>query len=286
MAIDKLQNEIRRLKNPSMVAFFFNEAHIPLKFLEEETSVPKAYLEYAKAVLTALKDIVPAVRFGFSSFALMGSEGTVVLTQLLRFAKQQGYYVLLDVPESYSSQVAEHSAKTLMENWKFDGLLLGCYLGSDGIDPFVDRLKDTDHDLFLALRTANRSAPQMQDLLTGTRLVYTVAADMAKRLGQEHITRCGYSRIAGVGPATSAESLRTLRSKYPAMFLLIDGYDYSGANAKNCSAAFDGLGHGAIACGGESILGAWKQDDGEPVTLAVQAAERMKKNLTRYVTVL
>jgi len=78
-----------------------------------------------------------------------------------------------------------------------------------------------------------------------------------------------------------------LRSKYPEMFLLVDGYDYSGANAKNCSFAFDRLGHGAIVCAGSSIIGAWKEEtEADPLAAAVSAVERMKKNLTRYVTIL
>jgi orotidine-5'-phosphate decarboxylase len=136
------------------------------------------------------------------------------------------------------------------------------------------------------MRTANKSASEIQDLLTGTRLVYTVVADMAKRLGEDMIARCGYSRIAGVGPATSAETLQQLRAKYPTMFLLIDGYDYSGANAKNCSMAFDKFGHGAVACASDCVLSAWLDDSGDPVELAVMAAERMKKNLTRYIDIL
>ena len=72
------------------------------------------------------------------------------------------------------------------------------------------------------------------------------------------------------------------------MFLLLDGYDYPNANAKNCSFAFDKLGHGAAACAGVSVTAAWMEEDSENtyVTLAVEAAERMKKNLTRYVTIL
>jgi len=73
------------------------------------------------------------------------------------------------------------------------------------------------------------------------------------------------------------------------MFLMIDGFDYSGANAKNCSYAFDKLGHGAIACAGGMITAAWKEEkaaEEDAVVLAAQAAERMKKNLTRYVTIL
>jgi len=73
------------------------------------------------------------------------------------------------------------------------------------------------------------------------------------------------------------------------VFLLLDGYDYANSNAKNCANAFDKLGHGAVVCAGESVTGAWKAGDGEGWQFAeysVAAADKMKKNLTRYVTVL
>ena len=46
---------------------------------------------------------------------------------------------------------------------------------------------------------------------------------------------------------------------------------------------------GAVVCAGETITCAWKQaqsDGGDFLEQAVAAAERMKKNLTRYVTIL
>ena len=286
MSVDVLQNKIRKMKNPSMVLFSVDSDVVPPAYLGATASAVGDYGRYAKALLETLKDAVPAVRFDFSAFALYGTEGLDVLNGLLDCAKGYGYYILLDTPANFTPKAASLAARRFTESWQFDGLLLHCYLGSDCVKPYADALKDGERDLFLALRTANKSAPELQDLLTGTRLVYTAAADMAKRLGESSVGRCGYSRIAGVGPATSAESLQLLRSKYPALFLLIDGYDYSGANAKNCSCAFDKLGHGAIACAAESILGAWREEDGDPLSLALQAAERMKKNLTRYVAIL
>ena len=89
--------------------------------------------------------------------------------------------------------------------------------------------------------------------------------------------------------ASSADSLRSLRAKYKNIFLLLDGCDYPNANAKNCSFAFDSLGHGAAACAGLSITAAWRDQETtgtEYVSQAVSAAERLKRNLTRYVTVL
>lgn len=292
MSIDKLQNQIRKLKNPSMVYFSLYPSHIPPAYLEEAEDTVSAYGIYAKALLSALKGIVPAVRFGFGSFSLYGARGINVLEHLLSHASEQGFYVLLDVPEILSAESAEHAVEILFQKdtlWKFHGLVLSFYIGSDAIKPFVDRMKDSEKDLFLTVRTANRSASELQDLLTGSRLVYTAAADMAKRFGEAFLCRCGYSRIAGLGPATSADVLRGLRTKYPELFLLVDGFEYSGANAKNCSYAFDKLGHGAIACAGSMITTAWKNEtdvDSDPVMMAQQAAERMKKNLTRYVTVL
>ena len=286
MAIDRLQTKIRKMKNPSMLAFSYDLSLVPPQYLEGQPDGFAAYAQYAGAILNVLRQTVPAVRFDFASFALQGTGGLALLNRLMESAQEMEYYLLLDAPAVYSKQGAVLTADALLQNWKFDGLVLNCYIGSDGVKPFVDALADSDKDLFLVLRTANKSASEMQDLLTGTRLVYTVAADMAKRLGADLICRNGYSRIAGIGPATSPEALQSLRSKYPAMFLLIDGYDYSGANAKNCSVAFDKLGHGAIACARDSVLGAWKEEPGGPIELAMQAADRMKKNLMRYIAIL
>ena len=141
----------------------------------------------------------------------------------------------------------------------------------------------------MAARTGNKSAPELQDLLCGSRLVHTVAVDLINRFAPETMGKLGYSRIGALTAASSAESLRSLRGKYPRVFFLVDGYDSPSANAKNCSYAFDRLGHGAVVCAGETITCAWKQaqsDGGDFLEQAVAAAERMKKNLTRYVTIL
>lgn len=290
--MEKLQKQIRKLKNPSMLYFSADKEQIPPDYLQNSDDPIKAYCAYTRDLLIGLKDLVPAVRFGFGSFALLGPEWLAALGELLRLAREHGFYVLLDAPEMWSPRQAGLAADGLMCSegiWKFDGLFLPCYMGSDILKPFVDKAKSGERDIFIAARTANKSATEIQDLLTGSRLVSTAVADMAKRLGENLIGRSGYSRIGVVGPATSADTLAALRSKYTAMFLLIDGFDYSGANAKICANAFDKLGHGAVACAGNSIVAAWKDSDlynPDPVEQAVLAAERMKKNISRYVTIL
>lgn len=291
MAIDRLQEKIRKMKNPTVVNFSLLAEHIPLHILEAAGSFPKAYKQFCKTLLIGLKETVPGVRFGFNFFALQGAEGLDNLQELLLFARSQGYYVILDAPEALSGQDAQMIAGSLFSEdscWYFDGLVLSSYIGSDGLRPYTGQLKEANKDLFVVVRTANKTAPELQDLLTGSRLMHLANADIVNRFSEPMICRSGYSQVAMLAAASSADSLRSLRSKYKNMFLLLDGCDYPNANAKNCSFAFDTLGHGAAACAGLSITAAWKETDtqGEYVMHAVEAAQRLKKNLTRYITIL
>lgn len=288
MSVDKLQEMIRKTKNPSVVDLSVTTKELPPYLLTEEGSFSGAYLRFCRELLLGLKGTVPAVRFSFSYFALIGAEGFGLMQKLLTNAKDLGYYVLLDGVEAFAPQWAEEGAKVLLD-MPCDAVILSAYIGSDAVKPYIKELKNTGKSIFVVLRTANKSASELQDLMTGSRLVYMVGAHMANYLGESLVGKCGYSRVGGIAAASSADCLRQLRGKYKNLFLLLDGYDYPNSNAKNCSFAFDRLGHGAAACAGSSITGAWAQENGEEsdfVACAVRAAERMKKNLTRYIIVL
>ena len=292
MSIDKLQEKIRKLKNPSMVDLSVDMSQVPPHILSEENSEILAYERYSRELLDGLKGIVPAVRFSMGRFSLLGPDGLFLMSRITRYAKEQDYYVLLDAPECLGYQSAEMAVNHLFSDecpYAFDGLVVSAYAGSDVLKPYVKALKRSTKDLFVVLRTANKSAAELQDLLTGSRLVHMAAADIVYRLCEPLVGRSGYSQVAAVGPASVADVLKKLRTRYKSLFLMIDGYDYPNANAKNCSFAFDSLGHGAIACADRCITAAWKEEGtegAEYVSLAVQAAERMKKNLLRYITIL
>lgn len=291
MSIDVFQEKIRKTKNPSVLVAEAYPDWIPPHILQGAEDTPSACLRFYSELLEALKGTVPAVRFGFGSFALMGAEGLAALSSLLKEAKAQGYYVLLDAPEVLSAQSAKRTAAVLDSPdalYPCDGIVFSAWLGSDILKAFLP-LSRKGKSLFPVVRTANKSAAEIQDLLTGARLVHTAAADIVSRQGEAVVGKCGYSQVGAVAAASAADSLRSLRSKYTRLFLLLDGFDYPNANAKNCSYAFDKLGHGAAACGGSCIAAAWQEagsDGANYLEKAVQGAERMKKNLKRYITVL
>lgn len=292
MAIDILQEKIRKMKNPSVVDLALGAADLPEHLLAEEGSGAKAYARFCRELLEKLKGTVPAVRLGFTAFALLGPEGLDALTETLKLSKNLGYYTVLEAPFVLSPMMAAATAEAVFGPealYPCDGLILNAYPGSDVIKPFLPYCKDGKKDLFLVVRTSNKSAPEIQDLLSGSRLVHAAAADIINRFGADNVGKSGYARVAILAGASSVESLRNLRAKYPRLFLLLDDMDYSGCNAKNCSYAFDKFGHGAAVCAGPTITCAWKQgesDGSDYLDQAAAAAERMKKNLTRYTTVL
>ena len=286
MSVDALQDKIRKTKNPSVVYFDGVTDWIPPHVRNTADNETAAYGTFCRSLLGELKGIVPAVRFSLGGFSIMGPEGVELLQSLLTEADRLGYYVMLDAPEMLSGLSASRTAAVIAERFFFDALVVPSYLGTDILKPLCDFCKNGKM-LLPVVRTANRSASEVQDLITGGRLVHTAVADIMNRLGEQQMGKCGYSNVGAVASASAADSLRALRSKYSRLFLLLDGYDYPNANAKNCSFAFDKLGHGAIACASESILNAWQEGEAEDyLHLAVEAAQRMKKNLTRYITVL
>jgi len=288
MSVDILQEKIRKMKNPSILELAMPLSDLPPQFPQTASG----YGAFCRELLDGLKNAVPAVRFSFAAFALLGPEGLTELAQTMKVASELGYYVALDAPEISSPAMAKIVADTLLGEgsaWPCDGLIISGYAGSDVIKPFLPYCKKSKKDIFVITRTANKSAPELQDLLSGGRIVHAVAADHVNRYGDGTEGKFGYTRVGVLAAASSAESLRSLRAKYPKLFFLLDGFDYPNANAKNCSFAFDKFGHGAVACGGIAITCAWKKaesDGADYLVHALAAADRMKKNLTRYVTIL
>lgn len=291
MSIDKLHDRVRKLKSPVVLDMTALPGDLPPHLMQEESSYTAASMRFCRELMAALKETVCGVRFSFDQYALMGSEGLETLSQLITDANQAGYYVFLDGPQILSPAAAELAAQTIFgsNDYPCDALILSPYIGSDAMKPFLAYCAEGKKALFPAIRTGNKSASELQDLLSGSRQVHTAAADIVNRLGEISYGKCGYSRVGALASATAANSLKNLRTNYKRLYLFVDGMDYPSANAKNCSAAFDRFGHGAVVCAGISVTAAWKEaesDGNDYIEQATMAADRLKRNVNRYITIL
>lgn len=288
MSIDALQAKIKKTDNALMVDFSLDPERLPPA--EGEQSLCDRYQDYCLRLLTGLRSKVPAVRFRLLPFALLGGGGVEALSALLNKAASLGFYTLLDVYGVSSASLAKFAASQIWgEKTRLpcDGLLISGYFGTELIRPFLPYCEEQKKDLFLAVRSVNKSASEIQDLLVGSRMVHMAAADYVNRFAATTVGKYGYARIGIAASATMGDSIKMLRASYPKLFILVDGMDVSGANAKNASQGFNALGHGAICCVGSSVTCAWQQEEYarmDTVEAAVAAVEKTQKKINRYIS--
>lgn len=287
MSVEKLQEKIRKTKSPVIVDLTMLREHIP-ETLRTAVWAKEYHGQYCRELLTALKGVVAGVRFSFDHWALM--DGLDELSALMELANNLGYYVLLDAPAMLTPWASERAAALLDDHWGFPchGMVADPYIGSDAMKPFLPYCKE-GKSVFFAVRCPNRSASELQDLMTGSRLVHMAAAEQLDRLGKECIGKSGYSQMGALTAGNNINAVRQLRDRHPHMFLLVDGLDYPGGNSRICAYGFDRLGHGCAVSVGPVITAAWQKEDAAPenyIAHAVQAAERVRTNLARYVMIL
>lgn len=307
MSIDALQEKIRTFKNPSMVGLDPSPEVIPAGVLKKYFSqlgetpqgLSKAYFHFCRNILEVLRETVPAVKIQTACFEILGSYGVAVMQELCAAANEMGYYVLLDAIRGDAPHIAELYAGAVFGDisiggkkyhpYVCDGVTLNGYLGSDAIKPFLPYCKENGKNVFLLVKTSNRSGREVQDLISGDRVVHTAMADLAMRWSTDLFGKNGYSEIGAVMPATDARTLTAMRQKYDRLFFLVAGFGAQGGTPKSVSGAFDSFGHGAIVTASRSILGAWKKagSNGEDYAeRALEAAVKMRKDIAKYVTVI
>ena len=152
MSVDVLQEKIRKTKNPTVVELGMSLSQLPPQFTPDAAG----YCAFCKELLTGLKGVIPAVRVSFGCFAMLGAEGMNALTEVLNTAGSLGFYVILDAPEILSVKAAQQTADTLLggDSFSCDAVIIGGYLGSDVIKPFLPYCKKAKKDLFVIARTA------------------------------------------------------------------------------------------------------------------------------------
>lgn len=307
MSIDVLQDKIRKMKNPVM---FGLDPYLPIlpRHITEEAfaehgqtlkAAGEAYYRFCTELLDALCDIVPAVKIQSACFEALGAEGICQMQRVSRYAHEKGYYVLIDSMRGDVGNVAEIYAQAMFGSvsigetshklYECDGLTVNSYLGSDGVKPFLPYCKQDGKNIFLLLKTSNKSSREVQDLLSGDRVVYTAMADLAQRWSEGLYGKHGYSQIGAVVGATFPQILKLLREKYDRLFFLVPGYGAQGGTAKNVQFAFDRFGHGAVVTASRSIICAWQKTDSDGrdyLDCAREASIKMKNDIGKYVTIL
>lgn len=307
MSFDVLQDKIKAKKNPTVAGLDARVEYVPPFILKKhmdrhgETleAAAQAVLEFDKGLIDALADVVPAVKPQSAYFEMLGWRGMRVLEEVIAYAQGKSLFVIADVKRGdIGTTATAYSGAwlgtipvggTACHVFGADCVTLNGYMGSDAIKPFLKDCTQWNKCAFVLAKTSNPSSVELQDIVAGDRLVYTVMGDLIQRWGQGTEGKYHYQALGAVVGATHPSVLKELRYRLDKTFFLVPGYGAQGGTAADVRFAFDELGRGAIVNASRSIMCAWQKTGRDGVDYqeaARAAAEQMRDEIKQYVTIL
>jgi len=289
MIIDRLIDRIIQTKSPICVGLDTKFDYIPRNELQEskgENALAYAaaeILRFNRVLIDEIADIVPAVKVQSAYYEMYGPAGVKAFADTLCYAKSAGLFTIADIKRNdIGSTAAAYSAAYLgrtrvgdREEAAFDAdfVTINGYLGSDGVEPFVEDCKTYDKGAFVLAKTSNPSSGELQDKQADGRAVYEHMAGLITEWGATLVGKYGYSSIGAVVGATWPQQAADIRKKFPGLFMLIPGYGAQGGGAEDILANFDSNGLGGIVNNSRAILTAWKKPEYASLSFGKAARE-------------
>ncbi len=276
--IDLLIEKIEKTENPTVVGLDPRLEYIPVHLKKDAfdlygktpKAVARVFLDFNKAIIDAVWDIVPAVKPQIAMYEQYGVEGIQAYIDTINYAKSKNLIVIGDIKRSDIASTAQsyshgHIGRVSIEDKEYtifdqDFITLNPYLGFDSVEPYIKDCKKYNRGLFILVKTSNPNSGQIQDLDIGGEKVYERVGKLVSQWGEDLIGENGYSSIAAVVGATYPEQGAKLRNLMPYTFFLVPGYGAQGASALDLKACFDKDGLGAIVNSSRGIIAAYKNE--------------------------
>ena len=253
-AIDNLIEKIKEKNNPTVIGLDPRYDIIPEcikeKYSKDLEGAGKAIVEFNKALIDAVCDIVPAVKPQIAFYEMFGIPGMIAFEETCKYAKEKGMIVIADMKRGDIGTTAKAYSNAAIGKTKIGELnksifdvefvTVNPYLGTDGIQPFIEDCKEYGKGIFVLVKTSNKSSGELQDLVTEDgETIYVKVAKLVNEWGKDLIGKYGYSSISSVVGATYPKQLEELRKAMPHSYFLIPGYGAQGGKAEDIALGFD-----------------------------------------------
>ncbi|MCR5143694.1 MAG: orotidine-5'-phosphate decarboxylase [Lachnospiraceae bacterium] len=280
--INKLNDKIKKTNAPIVVGLDPMLNYLPKHLLdagikkhgESLEAVSDAIFEYNKAIVDATYDLIPAVKPQVAMYEQFGLPGLEAYKKTIDYCHEKDLVVIGDVKRgdigsTSAAYATAHVGKVTVGGKTFrpfdeDFATVNPYLGSDGINPFVDVCKEEKRGLFILVKTSNPSSGEFQDKLIETEdgkkiPLYEYVGAMVDKWGADCMGD-EFSYIGAVVGATYPEMGKVLRNIMPKSYILVPGYGAQGGKGVDLVNFFNKDGLGAIVNSSRGIIAAYTKD--------------------------
>ena len=179
-AIDKLIDKIKEKNNPTVIGLDPRYDIIPYyiknKYSQDLEGAGKAIIEFNKALIDAVYDIIPAIKPQIAFYEMFGIYGMKAFEETCKYAKEKQMIVIADMKRGDIGTTAKAYSNAAIGKTKIGELnhsiydvefvTVNPYLGTDGVLPFIEDCKEYGKGIFVLVKTSNKSSGELQDLVT------------------------------------------------------------------------------------------------------------------------
>ena len=275
--INKLVENIKKTNAPIVVGLDPMLNYIPdrvkakafAEFGETLEGAAEAIWQFNKEIVDKTYDLIPAVKPHIAMYEQFGIPGLAAFKKTVDYCKEKGLVVIGDIKRgdigsTSAAYAVGHIGKVQVGSRSYapfdeDFVTVNPYLGSDGVNPFIDVCKEEKKGLFILVKTSNPSSGEFQDQLIDGRPLYELVGEKVAQWG-EGCMGDEYSYIGAVVGATYPEMGKVLRKIMPKSYILVPGYGAQGGQGKDLVHFFNEDGLGAIVNSSRGIIAAYKQE--------------------------
>ena len=239
------------------------------EFGETLEGAAEAIWQFNKEIVDKTCDLIPAVKPQIAMYEQFGIPGLVAFKKTVDYCKSKGLVVIGDIKRgdigsTSSAYAVGHIGKVQVGSKTYapfdeDFVTVNPYLGSDGVNPFIDVCKEEKKGLFILVKTSNPSSGEFQDQMIDGRPLYELVGEKVAQWGEDCMGD-EYSYIGAVVGATYPEMGKVLRKVMPKSYILVPGYGAQGGKGKDLVHFFNEDGLGAIVNSSRGIIAAYKQE--------------------------
>lgn len=229
----------------------------------------EAIWQFNKEIVDKTYDLIPAVKPQIAMYEQFGLPGLAAFKKTVDYCKEKGLVVIGDIKRgdigsTSAAYAVGHIGKVKVGSKTYapfdeDFVTVNPYLGSDGVNPFLDVCKEEKKGIFVLVKTSNPSSGEFQDQKIDGRPLYELVGEKVAAWGSE-VMGDEYSYVGAVVGATYPEMGKVLRKVMPKAYILVPGYGAQGGKGKDLVHFFNEDGLGAIINSSRGIIAAYKQE--------------------------
>ena len=179
--IDRLVEKIKETGAPIVVGLDPMLKYVPeqvqqkafAQYGETLEGAAEAIWQFNKEIVDKTWDLIPAVKPQIAMYEQFGIPGLMAFQKTVQYCQEKGLVVIGDIKRgdigsTSAAYAVGHLGRVKVGSKEYvpfgeDFVTVNPYLGSDGVNPFLDVCKEEKKGVFVLVKTSNPSSGEFQD---------------------------------------------------------------------------------------------------------------------------